>query len=104
MYLQLNMPEHQDRVEKMSEAETLMNEADRIIWDKKFEEAINLCDKVKKIFEGDEFQPPFCENRICSIQERISQQKREKTYVWLSIISFCVAIASIILIEKYSRI
>lgn len=76
------MPEYQKRLNQLSEAESLMDEADEIIWNKKFKEAKNLYTKAFEIYEeyNDEFGSSFCEKRIDYIEKKIEQQNGIETY------------------------
>lgn len=60
------MPEYEKRLDKLAEAESLMDEADKIIWNNKFEKAKTLYRKAQKIYTelNNEFGISFCEKRI----------------------------------------
>ncbi len=79
--------EYQERLDRISEAETLMEKADEVLWDKEYEEAEDLYAKAGEIYEelNDEFGVSFCESRITYIQERILNEGTGMNY-WLLLI------------------
>ena len=99
------MPEYQERLNQLSEAESLMDEADEIIWNKKFKEAKNLYTKAFGIYKAynDEFGISFCEKRIDYIEKRIEQQNGIEPYWWLFIILICIFLAFLFVLKKYHR-
>ena len=97
------MPEYEKRLHKLSEAESLMDEADEIIWKKKFKEAKNLYKRAFEIYEqyNDEFKLSFCEKRIEYIEKRIEQQSWIETHWWLFILLICVILAFSFKLKRY---
>lgn len=97
------MPKYQKRLNKLSEAESLMDEADEILWNKKFNEARNLYTKAFEIYEeyNDEFRLSFCEKRIDYIEKRIEQQSWIELNWWLFILLICIGIALSFLLKRY---
>jgi hypothetical protein len=99
------MPEYEKRIDRLSEAESLMDEADRILWDKKFSKAKELYTKARGIFKelDDDFGEEFCERRIYYIEGRIAQQSWIEVYWWVLIVLGCFGIAFILLLKKYRK-
>jgi hypothetical protein len=99
------MPEYEKRIDNLSEAESLMDEADRILWDKKFSKAKELYTKARGIYEefDDDFGEEFCERRIYYIEERIAQQSWIEVYWWVLIVLGCFGAALILLLRKYRK-
>lgn len=117
--ISIKMEEYQKRTEMRSEAERLMDEADKIMWNDEFIQAKALYVKAKSIFEelNDELLTNFCESRLDYIQKRIdlypiekrldeiekkiSEQSWVKRYWWLVIILICVGVISVYVLRKY---
>ena len=61
--VQKELPEYEKRIDRLAEAESLMDEADRILWDKKFKKAKELYTKTCDIYDelDDDFGIAFCE-------------------------------------------
>jgi outer membrane protein assembly factor BamB len=99
------MPEYNKKLEKLSEAESFMDEADKILWNKKFNEAKNLYTKAFEIYEeyNDEFGTSFCERRIDYINRRIAERTWIEMYWWQLIILGCFGAAFIFLFKKYRK-
>ena len=99
------MPEYQERLTQLSEAESLMDEADEIIWNKKFKEAKNLYTKAFEIYKAynDEFGISFCEKRIDYIEKRIEQQNGIEHYWWLFILLICIFLAFLFILKRYYK-
>jgi outer membrane protein assembly factor BamB len=99
------MPEYEKKLDKLAETECLMDEADRILWDKKFKKARELYTKARGIYEelDDDFGKKFCERRIYYIEGRIAQQSWIEVYWWVLIVLGCFGIALILLFKKYRR-
>ena len=99
------MLEYQKRSDELSEAESLMDEADEILWKKEFEEAQSLYIKASEIYEeyNDEFGLSFCEKRMDYIEKRIEQQSWIETYWWLCILLICVFLALLFILKRYYR-
>ena len=98
--------EYQTRVDNLSEAESLMDKADEILWNNKFKEAKNLYIKAYEIFKelDDELGVSFCEKRIEYIEKRIAAQSWIERYWWLLIVLICLGVASIFLLKKLCKL
>ena len=97
------IPEYNKRQNRLSEAESLMDEADKIIWDKKFTKAKTLYTKAYEIYKelDDEFGITFCEKRIEYIERRISEESWLKTNWWFLIIVAGIGVISLFSLRKY---
>jgi outer membrane protein assembly factor BamB len=73
-FVRSEISEYRKRQNRLAKAESLMDEADKILWDKKFSEAKQLYTKAYEIYTelNDEFGIRFCEERIAYIEKRIS--------------------------------
>jgi outer membrane protein assembly factor BamB len=73
-FVRSEMPEYEKGQNKLAETESLMDEADKILWDKKFSEAKELYTKAYEIYKelNDECGVRFCEEKIAYIEKRIS--------------------------------
>jgi len=101
----LEMEEYQYKLDKLSEAESFMDEADKILWNKEFEEAQSLYIEARKIYKelDDEFGVFFCENKKSYLEKRIMHQEKLICYVfWILVILIFAAIAFIILLKRIS--
>jgi outer membrane protein assembly factor BamB len=100
-FVKSEIPKYEKKLDSLSEAEFLMDEADRILWDKKFSEAKELYIKSYKIYTelNDEFGIRFCEERIAYIEKRIVQQGWMETHWWLIIILICSGIILVFLVR-----
>lgn len=100
------MPEYQKRLYSLSEAEFFMDEADKILWNKKFEEAKTLYTKAYEIYKdiNDEFGIKFCEKRIDYIEKRIVQQSWIENYWWLVIFLICIGVAPIFIVKYGGKV
>ena len=94
--------EYKERLDRLSKAETLMDEADAILWDNKYVEARELYRKAYRIFDelDDEFGKNFCMNRITYIQNMIPEKDQRSESVWQLGFSIC-AIAFVFLLLKW---
>jgi outer membrane protein assembly factor BamB len=97
------MPEYIKRQEKLDKAESFMDEADKIMWNKKFRKAKTLYTKAYEIYTelDDEFKIKFCEKRIEYIEKRISEENWLKTNWWLLVILTGIGVISVFLVRKY---
>jgi outer membrane protein assembly factor BamB len=95
------MPEYKIRVEKIKEAESLMNEADRIMWDGKFTKAHDLYNEAYTTFQevDDEFGKAFCMERMEYITQRMPEETTEIPY-WLGILAVCGVIACLMIWKR----
>ena len=103
----LEMEEYQYKLDKLSEAESFMDEADKILWSKEFGEAQSLYTKARKIYEelDDEFGVFFCESKTSYLEKRIMHQEKLTCYVFcILVILIFAAIAFIILLKKSHRL
>jgi outer membrane protein assembly factor BamB len=91
------MPEYRERMEKLKKAESLMDEADKIMWDKKFKKAHDLYNEAYAIFQevDDEFGKAFCMERMEYITQRMPEETTEIPY-WLGILAVCGVIACLV--------
>jgi outer membrane protein assembly factor BamB len=98
-----NMPVYEKRREKLDKAESFMDEADKIMWNKKFRKAKTLYTKAYEIYTelDDEFKIKFCEKRIEYIEKRISDENWLKTNWWLLVILSGIGVISVFLVRKY---
>ena len=96
---QSEMTEYRRKLDRLSEAESLMDRADEILWDNEFLEAMDLYTKARGIYEelDNEFGVQFCESRIDYIQLRIQQEGQRRNYWWLFIILACLGVSFCIL-------
>jgi len=100
------MKDYKKRVEKLSEAESFMDKADKALWDKEFEEAKELYTKALKIYKKVDYEygVSFCEYRVDYVEKRIEYTYRgirrpdQKNY-WLFIIIICIGVASIFIVK-----
>lgn len=99
------MPEYNKKLDNLAEAESFMDEADKILWNKNFKKAKELYTKAHNIYTeyNDEFGVSFCEKRIDYINRRIAEQSWIEMYWWLLIILGCFGAAFIFLFKKYRR-
>jgi outer membrane protein assembly factor BamB len=97
------MPDYVKRQEKLAKAESLMDEADKIMWDKRFRKAKALYTKAYDIYTelDDEFKIKFCEKRIEYIEKRIPEENWLKNNWWLLVILTSIGIISVFLMRKY---
>ncbi|MBU7014882.1 MAG: PQQ-like beta-propeller repeat protein [Theionarchaea archaeon] len=95
------MPEYAGRMEKMKEAESLMDEADKIMWDKKFEKAHDLYGRAYAIFQevDDDFREAFCMERMEYITQRMPEESPEIPY-WLGIPILCGVVACLVIWKR----
>jgi outer membrane protein assembly factor BamB len=97
-----NKEEYQKTLDRLSEAEAIMDEADTILWNNQFEKAQHLYSKASTIYEelNDEFRSSFCKNRVDYIQGRIIKQEERKIHQ-LQILFFliCILIAVFIIVR-----
>jgi YD repeat-containing protein len=98
------MPEYKIRVEKIKEAESLMNEADRIMWDKKFKKAHDLYSEAYVTFQevDDEFGEAFCMERMEYITQRLPEETTGISY-WLGILALCGVAACLVIWRRRKR-
>lgn len=99
------MPEYQKRLNKLSEAESLIDEADNILWNKKYKKAKDLYTKACEIYKEleDEFGVSFCEKRIECINGKIEQQSWIEIYWWIVILLICVGIVFSFILKRFYR-
>lgn len=96
------LEKYQETLDRLSEAEVLMDEADKILWNNEFEEAQNLYLKASTIYEelNNEYELSFCKNRIDYIQGRIMEQKERKVHqLQLLVFLICILIAVFIIVR-----
>lgn len=96
---QAEMTEYGTSLDKLSAAESLLDEADEILWDKEFLEALDLYTKAMRIYEelGNKFGVLFCKSRIDYIQLRIQLEGQQRNYWWLFIILACLGVSFCVL-------
>jgi outer membrane protein assembly factor BamB len=85
------MPEYKIRVEKIKEAESLMNKADRIMWDGKFTKAHDLYSEAYTIYQevDDDFETAFCMERMEYINQRILKERVTALCYLLGVLAVC---------------
>lgn len=73
--VKLQKKEYEKKRDRLAEAEALLDEADRILWEKSYKEAYNLYVKAEKIFAelDEEFGVSFCESRISYLQGKVPE-------------------------------
>ena len=106
--IQTEKEEQEGRLEKISEAETLMDNADEILWDKEFEEAESRYGEAMRIYEepDNEFGVSFCEMKVAYIQRRIvedSEEKKEflsRIFIAICVVAVIVSVSCWILYKK----
>ena len=98
------LPEYEKRLDTQAEAESFMDEADKILWSKKFRKAKTLYTQACEIYTEleNEFGVAFCEKRIDYIEKRIAEQSWMEMYWWLLIVLICLA-ASMFFVKRFTR-
>jgi outer membrane protein assembly factor BamB len=92
------MPEYKGRMEKIKKAESHKNEADNILWDKKFRKAHDLYGRAYAIFQevDDEFGEALCMERMEYITQRMPEETTEIPY-WPGILALCGVVACLVI-------
>jgi outer membrane protein assembly factor BamB len=100
-FVRSEMPEYEKKLDNLSEAESLMGKADRILWNKKFSKAKKLYTEAHKIYTelDNEFGRRFCEERITSIEKNIPQQSWIETHWWLVIVPIILGIVFVFFVR-----
>ncbi|MBU7016451.1 MAG: PQQ-binding-like beta-propeller repeat protein, partial [Theionarchaea archaeon] len=105
--VKLQKKEYEKKRDKLAEAEALLDEADRILWEKSYKEAYNLYAKAEKIFVelDEEFGVSFCESRISYLQGKIPEDTEAigNNSLVLVIIILTILFSTIIFLIKRRR-
>lgn len=95
------IPTYRAHREKSAKAEALIDEVDRIIWNRDFKGAENCYREARTIYEElkDEFGVSFCQDRIIYIQKRMLERE-EPHYYGNLLILICGLVTIFILVLK----